>query len=239
MQFLLRAYYRRKVVANSSLAMVCVTSSHALLRLSSVRWRPASCSFASGTRRCPLVLSQANRGGGEAAGSPWWPASFWKSHFLVMAPVGRGGGDRLSSGGAASTPLGPTEKPVCNLSAAYVALHILFNQQNSPMQLCANMNKSLVCFLSHLVHRQINTQSSWLQKKWLHSMTILALLTDMVQADLSDDLFLKVRVTCVLDQDADVQLSPALMHSSLIYRCTVWHMRLKIVGKLYWTGKWD
>ncbi len=54
-------------------------------------------------------------------------------------------------------------------------------------------------------------------------MTI-ALLTDMVQADLSDDLFLKVRVTWVLDQDADVQLSPALMHSSLIYRCMTYEI---------------
>ncbi len=29
-----------------------------------------------------------------------------------MAAVGRGGGDRLFSGGAASAPLGPTEKLV-------------------------------------------------------------------------------------------------------------------------------
>ncbi len=47
----------------------------------------------SGMRRSPLVLSQANRGGGdgEAAGSPWQPASFLKSRTSVMAPVGRGG----------------------------------------------------------------------------------------------------------------------------------------------------
>jgi hypothetical protein len=31
---------------------------------------------------------------------------------LVMAAVGRGCGDRLSSGGAASAPFGLTEKPV-------------------------------------------------------------------------------------------------------------------------------
>ncbi len=58
------------------------------------------------------MLSQANRGGGEAAGSPWQPASFGKSRTVVIAPVGRGGGERLSSSDAVSAPLGPTEKPV-------------------------------------------------------------------------------------------------------------------------------
>jgi hypothetical protein len=79
--------------------------------------------------------------GGEAAGSPWRPASFLKSCTLVMAAVGRGGGNRLSFGGATSVPLGLTEKPVCNLSAAYIALHILFNQQILPMWLCDNTTK--------------------------------------------------------------------------------------------------
>ncbi len=44
----------------------------------------------SATRRSPLVLSQANRSNGEAAGFPWRPASFWKSRTLLMAAVGRG-----------------------------------------------------------------------------------------------------------------------------------------------------
>jgi hypothetical protein len=37
---------------------------------------------------------------------------FEKPRTLVIAAVGRGGGDRLSSGGAASALFGPTEKPV-------------------------------------------------------------------------------------------------------------------------------
>ncbi len=45
MHFSLPSYYRQKAVANSSSAMVCVTPSHMLLRLSWVRRRPASYSF--------------------------------------------------------------------------------------------------------------------------------------------------------------------------------------------------
>ncbi len=37
---------------------------------------------------------------------------FENHRTLVMVAVGRGGGDRLSSGGAALAPLGSTEKPV-------------------------------------------------------------------------------------------------------------------------------
>ncbi len=37
---------------------------------------------------------------------------FENPRTLVMAAVGRGGRDRLSFGGAASAPLGLTEKPV-------------------------------------------------------------------------------------------------------------------------------
>jgi hypothetical protein len=37
---------------------------------------------------------------------------FKNPRTLVIAAVGRGGGDRLSSGGAASAPFGPTEKLV-------------------------------------------------------------------------------------------------------------------------------
>ena len=37
---------------------------------------------------------------------------FENPRTLAMAAVGRGGGDRLSSGGAASAPFGPTEKPI-------------------------------------------------------------------------------------------------------------------------------
>ncbi len=37
---------------------------------------------------------------------------FENPRTLVMAAVGRGGGDRLSSGDAASALFGPTEKPV-------------------------------------------------------------------------------------------------------------------------------
>ncbi len=37
---------------------------------------------------------------------------FKKSRTLLMAVVGRGGGDGLSSGGAASALPGPTKKPV-------------------------------------------------------------------------------------------------------------------------------
>ncbi len=38
----------------------------------------------------------------------------------------------------------------CNLSAAYIALHILFNQQISPMWLCANTTKVLFVFFISL-----------------------------------------------------------------------------------------
>ncbi len=37
---------------------------------------------------------------------------FENPRTLVMAAVGWGGGDRLSFGGVASAPFGPTEKPV-------------------------------------------------------------------------------------------------------------------------------
>jgi hypothetical protein len=73
---------------------------------------------------------------------------FENPRTLVMAAVGRGDGDRLSSGGAASAPFGPTEKRFCNLSAAYVALHILFNQQTLLMRLCATTTKVSFVFYS-------------------------------------------------------------------------------------------
>jgi hypothetical protein len=37
---------------------------------------------------------------------------FENPRTLVMAAIGRGGGEGLFSGGAASAPYGPTEKPV-------------------------------------------------------------------------------------------------------------------------------
>jgi hypothetical protein len=78
-----------------------------------------------------------------------------------MAAVGRGGGGRLSSGGAASAPFGPTEKPILQLICSLrSALHILFNQQTSPMRLCATTKKA--SFVFDLTSYIINLAESYM-----------------------------------------------------------------------------
>jgi hypothetical protein len=58
-----------------------------------------------------------------------------------MAAIDRGGRDRLLLVALPRLCSVRQRNLFCNLSAAYVALHISFNQQTSLMQLCANMTK--------------------------------------------------------------------------------------------------